>query len=99
MLRDLGNNNNNNGGGSGSAGNNNRPGPSGKPSNNPHARAVRVLMQELKGIQDEPVEGFRVGLMQESDLFHWEVAIFGPPDTPYAGKRMSERVWLLTRII
>lgn len=22
-------------------------------------------------------------LLQESDLFHWEVAIFGPPSTPY----------------
>jgi len=47
--------------------------------------AIRALQSELKRIQDEPVEGFRVNLINDDNLFEWEVAIFGPPDTLYAG--------------
>lgn len=49
------------------------------------ASAVRSLQLEYKKIQEEPVEGFRVRLLDDSNLFDWEVAIFGPPDTLYAG--------------
>uniref|UniRef100_A0A672IJQ4 E2 ubiquitin-conjugating enzyme n=1 Tax=Salarias fasciatus TaxID=181472 RepID=A0A672IJQ4_SALFA len=44
-----------------------------------------TLKQELKNLQDEPVEGFRITLVDESDMYSWEVAIFGPPDTHYQG--------------
>lgn len=47
--------------------------------------AVRALSLELKGIQVEPVEGFRVKLVSDENLFEWEVAIFGPPRTLYEG--------------
>lgn len=39
--------------------------------------ALRALAVEYKSIQEEPVEGFCVKLVNE-DLFEWEVAIFGP---------------------
>lgn len=42
-------------------------------------------MLELKSLQDEPVEGFKITLVDESDLYNWEVAIFGPPNTHYEG--------------
>lgn len=42
-------------------------------------------MLELKSLQEEPVEGFRITLVAESDLYNWEVAIFGPPNTLYEG--------------
>lgn len=45
----------------------------------------KALMLELKGLQEEPVEGFRVTLVDEGDLYNWEVAIFGPPNTYYEG--------------
>jgi ubiquitin-conjugating enzyme E2 R len=45
--------------------------------------AVRALSLELKSIQEEPIEGFRVHLLNDDNLFDWEVAIFGPPDTLY----------------
>lgn len=45
----------------------------------------KVLLLELKGLQEEPVEGFRVTLVDEGDLYNWEVAIFGPPNTYYEG--------------
>jgi len=47
--------------------------------------SVRFLQLELKKLQEEPVEGFRVRLVDDSNLFVWEVAIFGPPETLYEG--------------
>lgn len=51
----------------------------------PKSSAVRALALEYKSLQEEPVEGFRVKLLNEDNLFEWEVAIFGPPDTLYQG--------------
>ncbi|KAK3881774.1 hypothetical protein Pmani_005773 [Petrolisthes manimaculis] len=51
----------------------------------PSSSAVRALSLEYRGLQDEPVEGFCVKLLNEDNLFEWEVAIFGPPDTLYQG--------------
>lgn len=51
----------------------------------PSSSAVRALALEYKSLQEEPVEGFRVKLCNEDNLFEWEVAIFGPPDTLYQG--------------
>ncbi|XP_070275254.1 ubiquitin-conjugating enzyme E2 R2-like [Myotis yumanensis] len=45
----------------------------------------KALMLELKSLQEEPVEGFRIAQVHESDLYNWEVAIFGPPNTLYEG--------------
>lgn len=49
----------------------------------PSSGAVKALQLELKKMMEEPVEGFRVKLANESNLFAWEVAIFGPPGTLY----------------
>lgn len=49
-------------------------------------------MLELKSLQDEPVEGFRITLVDESDLYNWEVAIFGPPNTHYEGGYFKARI-------
>lgn len=51
----------------------------------PTSSAVRALALEYKSLQEEPVEGFRVKLMNDENIFEWEVAIFGPPDTLYQG--------------
>jgi ubiquitin-protein ligase len=50
-----------------------------------NSSALRFLQLELKRLQEEPVEGFRVGLPDDSNIFVWEVAIFGPPETLYEG--------------
>ncbi|KPM05159.1 ubiquitin-conjugating enzyme E2 R2-like protein [Sarcoptes scabiei] len=47
--------------------------------------AIRALTHEFKSLQEEPVEGFRVKLVNDENLFEWEVAIFGPPETLYQG--------------
>lgn len=51
----------------------------------PVATSLRALGMEFKALQNEPVEGFRVTIPNESDFYTWQVAIFGPPDTPYQG--------------
>lgn len=51
----------------------------------PSGSATRALALEYKSLQDEPVEGFRVKLVNDDNLFEWEVAIFGPPETLYQG--------------
>uniref|UniRef100_A0A8D8UNV1 Ubiquitin-conjugating enzyme E2 R2 n=1 Tax=Cacopsylla melanoneura TaxID=428564 RepID=A0A8D8UNV1_9HEMI len=51
----------------------------------PTSSALRALSMEYKSLQDEPVEGFRVKLVNDDNLFEWEVAIFGPPETLYQG--------------
>jgi ubiquitin-conjugating enzyme E2 R len=47
--------------------------------------ALRALALEFKSMEEEPVEGFRVKLVNDDNLFEWEVAIFGPPSTLYEG--------------
>lgn len=37
-----------------------------------------VLMAELN---KHPVEGFSAGLIDDADIYRWEVMIIGPPDT------------------
>lgn len=51
----------------------------------PTSSALRALAMEYKSMEEEPVEGFRVKLVNDESLFEWEVAIFGPPDTLYQG--------------
>ncbi|XP_025230464.1 myosin IC heavy chain-like, partial [Theropithecus gelada] len=62
------------------------PGPSAAAMARPLVpSSQKALLLELKGLQEEPVEGFRVTLVDEGDLYNWEVAIFGPPNTYYEG--------------
>ena len=60
----------------------------------PSSSAVRALALEYKSLQEEPVEGFRVKLVNDDSLFEWEVAIFGPPETLYSGGYFKV-IWLL----
>lgn len=47
--------------------------------------AVRALGMEYKSLLADPVEGFRVKLIQDENLFEWEVGLYGPPQTLYEG--------------
>nr|XP_031362282.1 ubiquitin-conjugating enzyme E2 G1 isoform X2 [Lonchura striata domestica] len=46
-----------------------------------HSRK-RTVLHELN---KNPVEGFSAGLIDDNDLYRWEVLIIGPPDTLYEG--------------
>ena len=54
--------------------------------------AVRALALELKNLQDDPLEGIRSRLVNEENIFEWEVALFGPPDTLYQGGYFKVRI-------
>jgi len=56
-----------------------------KTNRNMNSSAVRALALEYKSLHDDPVEGFRVKLLNDENLFEWSVGIFGPPDTLYQG--------------
>lgn len=49
------------------------------------ASSQKALMLEMKSLQEQPVEGFKITLVDEADMYNWEVAIFGPPNTHYEG--------------
>ena len=48
------------------------------------AAAMRLLANQLRNLEQEPVEGFTVRA-DESNIFKWDVWIEGPSDTAYAG--------------
>lgn len=48
-------------------------------------QASLLLRKQLKDLSRHPVEGFSAGLADDSNLFEWNVAIIGPPDTLYEG--------------
>lgn len=39
---------------------------------------ISVYVSELN---KNPVEGFSAGLIDDNDIYRWEVLIIGPPDT------------------
>ncbi|KAL5477864.1 hypothetical protein EMCRGX_G024715 [Ephydatia muelleri] len=44
-----------------------------------------LLRRQLIELQKRPVEGFSAGLVDDNDMYKWEVLIIGPPDTHYEG--------------
>lgn len=48
-------------------------------------QASLLLGKQLKELSRHPVDGFSAGLVDDSNLFEWNVAIMGPPDTLYEG--------------
>ncbi|KAJ1898460.1 Ubiquitin-conjugating enzyme E2 7 [Kickxella alabastrina] len=49
-------------------------------------RAASIkLRKELKELSNASNPAFSVGLVDEDNLFEWNVTLFGPPDTHYEG--------------
>jgi len=46
-----------------------------------HANYVRVILLSYAELQKKPVEGFSAGLIDDDDIYQWEVLVMGPPDT------------------
>jgi len=47
--------------------------------------ATKLLQQQYKRLQTEPVEGFACEIPNDSNLFDWRIYVEGPKDTMYAG--------------
>ncbi|BDA40741.1 hypothetical protein WJX75_003528 [Coccomyxa subellipsoidea] len=48
-------------------------------------QASLLLNKQLKELTKRPVDGFSAGLVDDSNLFEWQITIMGPPDTLYEG--------------
>lgn len=49
------------------------------------SQAALLLRKQLAELNKNPVEGFSAGLIDDEDIFRWEVMIIGPPETLYEG--------------
>ncbi|XP_042907899.1 ubiquitin-conjugating enzyme E2 G1 [Parasteatoda tepidariorum] len=48
-------------------------------------QSALLLRKQLNELKKNPVEGFSAGLIDDNDIYKWEVLIIGPPDTLYEG--------------
>ena len=50
-------------------------------------QATKTLKEQYYEILNDPILslGVTVGLVNEGDLFHWNISLLGPQDTPYGG--------------
>ncbi|CAK8574287.1 unnamed protein product [Lathyrus sativus] len=44
-----------------------------------------LLQKQLKDLCKAPLDGFSAGLVDENNVFEWNVTIIGPPDSLYDG--------------
>jgi len=51
-----------------------------------------LLRRQLAELTKHPVEGFSAGLVDESNLYEWEIMIIGPADTFYEGGFFKARL-------
>ncbi|TFK29087.1 ubiquitin-conjugating enzyme [Coprinopsis marcescibilis] len=51
-----------------------------------------LLRRQLTELTKRPVEGFSAGLVDENNLYEWEIMIIGPPDTMYEGGFFKARL-------
>jgi len=45
------------------------------------SQASLLLQKQLRDLAKHPVDGFSAGLVDDSNVFEWQVTIIGPPDT------------------
>ena len=45
----------------------------------------RLLKKQLAELNRNPVDGFSAGLIDENNIYNWEVLLMGPPETLYDG--------------
>jgi len=58
----------------------------------PLASNTLLLRRQLAELTKHPVEGFSAGLVDESNLYEWEIMIIGPADTLYEGGFFKARL-------
>ena len=44
-------------------------------------QAALLLKKQLKDLSRNPVDGFSAGLVDDANIFEWQVTVIGPPDT------------------
>jgi len=49
------------------------------------SQSTLILRKQLNDLKKNPVEGFSAGLVDDNNIYKWEVVIVGPPETLYEG--------------
>lgn len=49
------------------------------------AQSSLILRKQLNDLKKNPVDGFSAGLVDDNNIYKWEVMIVGPPETYYEG--------------
>ncbi|KAJ7619522.1 ubiquitin-conjugating enzyme [Roridomyces roridus] len=63
-----------------------------KPSTPTPASNTILLRRQLTELTKHPVEGFSAGLVDDDNLYEWEIIIIGPADTLYEGGIFKARM-------
>jgi len=53
---------------------------------------VKALQVELNNIRKDPIEGVTIEIPDESNIFLWDVGVFGPPKTLYEGGYFKAKI-------
>jgi len=48
-------------------------------------QSALLLQKQLAELKKRPIEGFSAGLIDDDNIYRWEIVIIGPPDTHYEG--------------
>uniref|UniRef100_A0A3Q2WA31 Ubiquitin-conjugating enzyme E2 G1-like n=2 Tax=Haplochromini TaxID=319058 RepID=A0A3Q2WA31_HAPBU len=60
-------------------------------------QSALLLRKQLAELNKNPVEGFSAGLIDDDDIYKWEVVIIGPQDTLFEGgffkMRFITEIW------
>ena len=51
-----------------------------------------LLRRQLVDLKKNPVEGFSAGLVDDNNLFEWDILIIGPPESLYEGGILKARL-------
>lgn len=51
-----------------------------------------LLKRQLKELSKSPVDGFSAGLVDDQNVYEWEVCVMGPSGTPYEGGLFRARL-------
>ncbi|KAJ3891451.1 ubiquitin-conjugating enzyme [Lentinula edodes] len=62
-----------------------------KPSTPSNSNTL-LLRRQLTELTKHPVEGFSAGLVDENNLYEWEILVIGPHDTLYEGGFFKARL-------
>lgn len=54
-------------------------------SSGENSTAARRILDEMRSIQTNPIPGLAYVRPRNEDLFTWDVAFFGAPESPYFG--------------
>jgi len=62
------------------------------PNGGKSSHSTLTLRRQLTELTKRPVEGFSAGLVDDDNLYEWEIVIIGPADTMYEGGFFKARL-------